>query len=85
MRKSIAEASKFRHILPDAVSGGREGPMDHGCGMLVKPTHINDLNGLRFIGQYRVLETFVHKRFEYSVGTGAAPCFPACLPEAAHH
>ena len=32
MRKSIAEASEFRHILPDAVSGGREGVHESRAG-----------------------------------------------------
>ena len=32
MRKSIAEASEFRHILPDAVSGGGEGVHESRAG-----------------------------------------------------
>lgn len=65
MRKSIAEASEFRHILPDAVSGGGEGVHESRAG------HVD--------------EVFARKRFEYAVGTGAAPRLPARLPQAAHH
>ncbi len=32
MRKSIAEASEFRHILPEAVSGGGEGVHESRAG-----------------------------------------------------
>ena len=32
MRKSIAEASEFRHILPDAVPGGGEGVHESRAG-----------------------------------------------------
>lgn len=65
MRKSIAEASEFRHILPDAVSGGGEGVHESRAG------HVD--------------EVFARKRFEYAVGTGAAPRLLARLPQAAHH
>lgn len=44
MRKSIAEASEFRHILPDAVSGGGEGSMNHEQAILMKSSRVSDLN-----------------------------------------
>ena len=44
MCKNIAEASEFRHILPDAVSGGGEGSMNHEQAMLMKSSRVSDLN-----------------------------------------
>ena len=72
MRKSIAEASEFRHILPDAVSGGGEGVHESRAG------HVDEVFARkRFkyaVGTgaaprlpARLPQAAHHRRFEYGI------------------